>query len=307
MRIFKNRGDIYFSKSNKQKSREQSLLLISLAVIVVFTVIFTAGLGLKYHFSAKEFFAPDEEVTVTQNIADDDYLVLPEVSGKTNFIFTVTKEGELLFAGMLQADMDNVAYKTTLIKPQTVCDGESLAEIYRMSGINGVQAALEQMFTTTFDFYVDIDKKSFESLYDDMSDVSFPIVNEINYKDESSAVEYSVKMKAGEQKINGGDFVNLIRYYLDNDMCQAAGDLMLSSLQQHINPEFNEEKDELFTQLVSNSTTNITVRDFSIAESAFIVLTNEKVGVGVYNAYAEYSENEITDSSVRNVRGYYSK
>ena len=33
MRIFKNRGDIYFSKTNKKKSTEQKILLIALTDI----------------------------------------------------------------------------------------------------------------------------------------------------------------------------------------------------------------------------------------------------------------------------------
>ena len=34
MRIFKNRGDIFFSKTNKEKSTEQKILLIALVIIV---------------------------------------------------------------------------------------------------------------------------------------------------------------------------------------------------------------------------------------------------------------------------------
>ncbi len=56
MRIFKNRGDIYFSKSNKEKSTEQRILIIALAVIIAFTVIFVLALSIKNDFSAKKFF-----------------------------------------------------------------------------------------------------------------------------------------------------------------------------------------------------------------------------------------------------------
>ena len=47
MRIFKNRGDIYFSKTNKKKSTEQKILLIALTVIVLFSVVFMFIVGAK--------------------------------------------------------------------------------------------------------------------------------------------------------------------------------------------------------------------------------------------------------------------
>ena len=52
MRIFKNRGDIYFSKTNKKKSTEQKILLIALTVIVLFSVVFMFIVGAKNDFSA---------------------------------------------------------------------------------------------------------------------------------------------------------------------------------------------------------------------------------------------------------------
>lgn len=57
MRIFKNRGDIYFSKTNKKKSTEQKILLIALTVIVLFSVVFMFIVGAKNDFSAKNFLS----------------------------------------------------------------------------------------------------------------------------------------------------------------------------------------------------------------------------------------------------------
>lgn len=306
MRIFKNRGDIYFSKVNKEKSIEQRFLVTALVAIVAFTLVFTVGLGVKYNFSAKEFFAPDKEKTAV-TYETDESLILPEVNGKTNFILTVNKENELLFVAIIQADLDNISYKTTILKPETVFDGESLNHIYKMSGAQNVEKAAELMLTTTIDYYVDINQKSFEEFFDSMGNITFPVLSEVKYKNRESEVPYSIRLKAGEQKISGDEFVNLIRYYLEEDMTSSAGELMLASLQQHINPELMENKEKLYTQLVTNSDTDISVRDFSLADSAFSVLTNEKVGVGVYNAYAQYDGDEINMESLQNIKGYYSK
>ena len=62
MKLFKNRGDIYISKSTYKSSTEERVLLILLAIIIVFTIVFSAVLVHKYS-SVKEFFGGDEVTT----------------------------------------------------------------------------------------------------------------------------------------------------------------------------------------------------------------------------------------------------
>ena len=82
MKIFKHRGDIYISKSNGKKSREEHILLILLVIIIIFTVAFFGILSQKYS-SVKEFFA-GENVTVTEQV--NAVKKLPKISGKSNFL-----------------------------------------------------------------------------------------------------------------------------------------------------------------------------------------------------------------------------
>lgn len=306
MKLFKNRGDIYISKVNKEKSIEQRILLTALVFIVLFTIVFVIGLGIKYDFSAKKFFAPDEPITTVTTDVNDEVL-LPEVSGKTNFFLTVQKDGKLLFAALVQADLDNIAYKATVLKPETLIGDAALSDIYGESEHAALAETVKNELGIPIDYFADMQSKDFEELYNSAGVVSFPVLNDIHFKDNDSAVPYSVRLRAGEQKIKGADFVNLTRYYLSEDMTSSAGELFLAGLSQHFNQEFYENKEELFTEFVTKADTNISIKDFSLADPAFEVLTNEKVGVGVYNAFAEYDGNEITAESLRSVKSYYVK
>ena len=69
MRIFKNRGDIFFSKTNKEKSTEQKILLIALVIIVLFSLVFMICVGAKNDFSVKKFFEP-ENLSTTQAVEE---------------------------------------------------------------------------------------------------------------------------------------------------------------------------------------------------------------------------------------------
>ena len=88
-------------------------------------------------------------------------------------------------------------------------------------------------------------------------------MSDIKYKNNKSAVAFTVRMKAGEQVIKGSQAVNLVRYFLESNNQQNANDVLLTSLSKQMNPDNFANKDSLFQNLVTKSTTNITVRDYS--------------------------------------------
>lgn len=306
MRIFKNRGDIYFSKVNKKKSAEQRILITALIVILVFTVFFVTALAVKYNFSAKKFFAPDDLV-LTQ-MTDEQEEPLPQVSGKSNFIVLVNSDNHLLFVTLIQVDMDNVSYKISNLKANTVCDGTNLADVFKQSGAQNVQKAVESLLGTQFDYYVSMDNKKFADFFDELGDFYYPISSEIKYKSSGEEVNYSVKVKSGEQKLNGAQVVNLIRYYLDEqNNSSAANDLILNSLLQQSSSKNFEKSETLFRHFVTSADTNITVRDFSLAGDKILVLTDDRMSVNTYSAIAEYDNDSISSDSLQKIKGYFNK
>lgn len=307
MRIFKNRGDIFFSKTNKEKSSEQRFLIIALVLIVIFSVIFVFVTAVKNDFSAKEFFKPDN-ISVTENVSENEIDILPQVSGKNNFIVLVSEENNLLFAGIIQTDMDNVAYKASMLRADTVVEGEKLSMIFKKSGAENVKKAVESLLNTSIDYYVSMESDKFTEVYEKFGEINYPVINSIKYKNNDTAVPFSVRVKEGEQSLKGSQIIGLMRYYLDVEKKPSlANDIMLTILTQQINENNYENKDELFEKFIASSKTNITVKNYSMAEESLIVLSNENTGVKVYNAPAEYKNNKITKDSIKEVRGYFVK
>lgn len=309
MRIFKNRGDIYFSKYNKEKSAEQKILIIALAVIVAFTIIFVFVLSIKNDFSAKKFFEPENlNVTNQVSVEDDDTAEVPEVSGKRNYITLVHKDNELLFAALIQVDMDNISYKTAMLKASTEIDGNNLNEIYKSSGAENVKKAIDTYIGTAFDYYISMESSDFEEFFNELGSINYPILNDIKHRESDGPVSYTLKIKSGEQSIDGKHFVNLIRYYLDAENSSSqASELMLAGLSQQLNGESLSNSEKLFRNFVSLSDTNISVRDFSLAGDRLSVIGNDLVAKGVYNAQASYDGNKLTDDSLKKIKGYFVK
>lgn len=307
MRIFKNRGDIFFSKTNKEKSSEQRFLIIALVLIVIFSVIFVFVTAVKNDFSAKEFFKPDN-ISVTENVSENEIDILPQVSGKNNFIVLVSEENNLLFAGIIQTDMDNLAYKASMLRADTVVEGEKLGMIFKKSGAENVKKAVESLLNTSIDYYISMESDKFTEVYEKFGEINYPVINSIKYKNNDTAVPFSVRVKEGEQSLKGSQIIGLMRYYLDVEKKPSlANDIMLTILTQQINEKNYENKDELFEKFIASSKTNITVKNYSMAEDSLIVLSNENTGVKVYNAPAEYKNNKITKDSIKEVRGYFVK
>ena len=210
MRIFKNRGDIFFSKTNKEKSTEQKILLIALVIIVLFSLVFMICVGAKNDFSVKKFFEP-ENLSTTQAV-EESTIELPQVSGKTNYIVTVSEKESLLFVELIQVDFDNTSYKVCTLKPSTEYDGSTLSYIYSHSGVQNVKSAVENMFSTSIDYYIDFEKDKFADYYDSLGEVNYAVSSDIKYKNNKTTVPYTVRIKAGEQVIKGSQAVNLVRY-----------------------------------------------------------------------------------------------
>ena len=305
MRIFKNRGDIYFSKNNKEKSAEQRFLIAALALIVVFTFIFVVFVGVKNDFSAKEFFKPDN-IETTHAFKDEQQL--PSVSGKSNFISVVSEDENLLFVSLVQVDLDSVSYKVSNLKAQTVCDGKPLSDIFKDGGVQNVQNAVESLLDIKFDYYIHLEKAKYNEFFNEMGRVNYPVLSEIKFRDNESPVPYSARFKAGEQKLDGSQIINLTRYYLEEENnTEAANELMLVCLSQQINPENLKKSDELFSLFMELSETNITIRDFSVAGDGITVLSDERSGVKVYSAAAEYDADSLSSESLQKIKGYFVK
>lgn len=305
MRIFKNRGDIYFSKNNKEKSTEQKILLIALAVIVLFTFVFMLCVAAKNDFSIKKFFEPEDLSTTTA--VEDSTVALPQVSGKTNYIVTVADNENLLFVELVQVDLDNKSYKICTLKSSTEYDGSTLGYIYAHSGVLNVKSATENMLSTTFDYYIDFQRDKFTEYFDSLGSVNYALVSDIKYKNNKSAVPFTVRMKAGEQVIKGTQAVNLVRYFLETNNQQSANDVLLTSLSKQINVDNFANKDSLFQDLVTKSNTNITVRDYSAADDDITVLCNSQNGISVYGTEVKYDKNKITKDTLQNAKGYFVK
>lgn len=310
MKIFKNRGDIYISKSRTGADREQHILLGVLAGILLLSAVVVLYAGAKSDFSAKKFFAPEQTVSVSAAKSDATAPAeLPQVSGKTNYLLALTgKDNQNLYAAVLiQTDMDSVSYKVCNLLPVTTAESSTLMGVYTSGGINSLVQMTETVTGVKPDFYVVMTLTDFASFFDDLGQVNYPLAADIKYRNTQSADPFSVRYSAGEAELNGKRFVSLLRYFLEEKDLKSANDLGLTALNMLFQAENGAKKDQLFRDFIALARTNLTVRDFSRRSDNITVLTATHNGVNAYNVEPEYTGNALTARSKRTIQGYFSK
>lgn len=305
IRIFKNRGDIYIPSADLKSDKEKRILLIALAFIIVFTIVFLLIFGIKYDFSVKNFFTPENMEKQNEEIVEQ----LPEVSGKTNYLFVLSNKNtnEMFLCSLIQVDMDTVSYKTSCLSAETQIDGKNLFDIYKTSGAGGVLNELNGYLGIDIDYYIDESFEDYKDMFNAMGSVNYTVLNDIKYKD-TSRYGYNIKIKAGERKFDGDSATKLLRYYIEQEQnFSAANDFMLAALTQQISSESYEKREALFSKFIECSQTNITVKNFTLGTNAMKVLSSPTTGVNVYSAPVKYEGNILTSSSTDDLKGYFMK
>lgn len=305
MRIFKNRGDIYIPQTKFKSDLEQKILLIGLVCIVVFTSIFLLAFGIKYDFSVKKFFKPDN-VKVEVDVPLEE---LPDVEGKTNFLFILSNDEteEMYYSTIIQVDLDTISYKASTLDPNTVVDDKKLQDYYSLGGAGNVVNAVSKLFGTEIDYYIDEDLNSFKKMFDSMGKIRYTVTNDIKYKD-TSYYGYNLKIKNGEQTIDGETVEKLTRYFVNKaHNYEEASNVFLNSISQQLNSENYAKKEKLFSTFIDCSKTNISVKNFTENINALKVLTSDTTGVNVYSVSPKYEGSKVTSSSINEIKGYFAK
>ncbi|MGN0457562.1 MAG: hypothetical protein ACI4IL_01145 [Eubacterium sp.] len=307
MKIFKNRGDIYISKAGYKSSKEERILVTLLIIIVFFTMAFAVVLANKYD-SVKDFFAGDS-VTVTQNVQDLE--VLPEISGKTNYLILETDKDEttIHYIYLLQADKDYLCYKVCTLLPDMVIDNESLYDIYQQGGGAALQTRLTSYFGFDIDYYACFDDDSFIEFAGKLGKFVYPSTEKIKFNGGGEDDEYAIRIFEGEQTVDSTTLSNLLRYYSTEKVnLQKTNEIILYGITQLFNEENYEDREALFRLFISSATTNITVRNMQDGRDSLYVFCKKNTDITVYSAKSEYDDKKVlTQNSVKDIKGYFSK
>ena len=308
MKLFKNRGDIYISKSGVNATKQAKILYTLLAIVVIFTVVFIVLLSQRYS-SAAEFFAQGE-ITSTSEGSTHFNDTLPQISGKTNFLILETddEETQIHYIFLLQGDKDNLAYKACALPCNMKLDDKSLMDIYSQGGGAALQKSLTEYFGFEIDYQITFKTSAFVEFVNKLGTVVYNSNSEIRFSGGEDDDKYSLNINQGEQKINAREITNLLRFFSQEEQNYTAeNELVLKTVTELLNAENYEKSESLFRLFIKSSTTDITVRDYESGKNSLMVYCTKNTDITVYSALCEAEDNVITQESVKAIKGYFSK
>lgn len=308
MKLFKNRGDIYISKSDNKRSREERILVFLLVLIVIFTAVFFVLLSNKYS-SVKEFFGSDDvSTTVVEEVEEK----LPEIYGRKNFLILETdkEQSDIHYIFLIQADRDNLAYKICSLSPDMKIDSSTIYEIFSAGGGASLQTKLTSYLGINIDYYATFTDDNFIELVNKLGSFTYESDEAIKYDNNKNKNDtYSIRIKKGAQKISGTELSELLRYYSEDKInYKKANQIMLYALVNLINAENFDDSQALFRLFINSSTTNITVRNFQDGYDALKIfcLKNKEITVYAPDISVDSTKN-IVPESMREIKNYFSE
>lgn len=307
MKIFKNRGDIYIPKSDYKRSREKNILLILLAVIVIITIAFVIFMNKNYP-TVSSFFA-DGEIS-TSAAANNSETPLPQISGKTNYLFVETDDEEksVHYAVLIQADKDNLAYKVATLSPQMTVNGKSLLQILSSDGATGLKKALIEYFGFEIDYYACFKDNDFTNFVDNMGKFVYNSDKDIRFDGGSGDDTFTIRLRKGESYLDGEDFSNLMRYFSsETKNYNSANELVLYALTELFNEKNYDDSESLFRLFNKSASSDISVRNFEDNKNSVEVFCYKNTDITIYSCVAKYSGTTLTQESLKDVKGYFSK
>lgn len=306
MKIFKNHGDYYIPKSDIKSSKEARILKILLVFIVLFTAVFLIILS-RHYSSAAEFFGKGE-ITVTVTEYAEEYL--PPIEGKTNFLVFETDDDKtaINFIFLIQADKSNKAYKVCSLSPNTIIDNKNLYDIYSAGGGASLQTKLTEYLGLQIDYFAEFESTAFNDFGAKLGNLVYPSYEDIKFSGGEEGNKYTLHISEGEQNIDSQTISNLLRYYSEEKKdYQLENELIQRIFTGLFNEDNYKDCDSLFRLFIKSSTTNITVRNFENGKNALTVFCKLNTDITVYSVKAEYENNILTQKTVKEIKGYFSK
>lgn len=217
------------SKKAKKRKKKQSgsrgehvvvtlLSLLFLTVAVVATV--------KYVVRAPEPVTDGEDQQTQQDGTAEDSDAIQTISNgrerKSKYCYNILLYGVDNDAGgsdtnmLMRFDAVNKTVDVVSLPRDTLMsNGHKLNSSYNNGGTEKLRSNIEDMLGVPVDFYVSVDLKGFIALIDQIGGVEFDVPCDMDYDDPYQ--DLHIHFKAGLQKLNGQQAMEVVRFRHNND------------------------------------------------------------------------------------------
>lgn len=277
MRGPKRRRSLKFETRAKENHKKRLYFVAGfLAFLLVFGSIAGIMMYRMYNENGGSFFGPvesDVSESASAEVESVEY-ILPEVSGKMNFLIACTPDTHsyVEFLLLVSVDMDQVtAYVSPLLPSDSATSQgatRTLSEHYQYAGGRQLQQAVADQWGIPVDRYAITtytDFKKIFGLFGRSIEVNLP--QAVDY----SCDTYSISLPAGVQSVNADTALKLLRAPVAN-AAENRAIVMCAMFDQLLTEENIIQGSGLFAEVMDLLDTNITANDYAAWTDALTVL-----------------------------------
>lgn len=217
------------SKKAKKRKRKQSgsrgeRVVVTLLSLLFLTVAVVATV--KYVVRAPEPVTDGEDQQTQQDGTAEDSDAIQTISNgrerKSKYCYNILLYGVDNDAGgsdtnmLMRFDAENKTVDIVSLPRDTLMsNGHKLNSSYNNGGTEKLRSNIEDMLGVPVDFYVSVDLKGFIALIDQIGGVEFDVPCDMDYDDPYQ--DLHIHFKAGLQKLNGQQAMEVVRFRHNND------------------------------------------------------------------------------------------
>lgn len=267
----KKRSLRFETTKNKNTKKTSAFLLSFIAFVVVFgglsvmLLIVNSGGDIDKMIGIDKV-KPTDEITSSNGSE----MILPEVSGKANFLLVLEDDDVLEMCAVVHADMDKLKLTVRVLNPDEKSGDKTLQKSYSDGGLQGLKTAVEGT-GVEIDRYAATDEKGFRSIFKAVgNNVTVNVPQKINV----SSDKMSLRLNEGEQKMTA---VTLSKYLRCDSpskeaKLKAQETVLCALLDQLINEDNLSQGENLFGTIVNELKTDISALDYVQNQSCLEVL-----------------------------------
>lgn len=217
------------SKKAKKRKRKQSgsrgeRVVVTLLSLLFLTVAVVATV--KYVVRAPEPVTDNEDQQTQQDGTAEDSDAIQTISNgrerKSKYCYNILLYGVDNDAGgsdtnmLMRFDAESKKIDVVSLPRDTLMsNGHKLNSSYNNGGTEKLRSNIEDMLGVPVDFYVSVDLKGFIALIDQIGGVEFDVPCDMDYDDPYQ--DLHIHFKAGLQKLNGQQAMEVVRFRHNND------------------------------------------------------------------------------------------
>lgn len=275
--LWHGNSEVVFKTSDeRKKSKLKRSILIFLGSAVVVVLLAAFFLLLSYDFDLKNVIGN----TGTVVEGEENKYTIKNVSGEENILMYCTDDDETVVK-FICAVKFNMNKKEISVFPISSTDkifkynntDVNASECYKKAGILQLVQSAGQYMGVEFGKYIGCKEGSIEGITANFDELEVTFEDDMTFKMDADSISF----KKGKSVVTDDVIVKLLTYPAGEETDKFRANLLLQMFRQYFNESSLENRNMIYSDIINQTDSNISVVDFASYKDVIVVLSSEKV------------------------------